>query len=51
MDLDSRLIERWRPEDNRPEVVDEVLEWTLPGGATGRLNVRLLFAEIWEDTR
>jgi Uma2 family endonuclease len=49
VDLDARLIERWRPEDSRPEIVDQVLEWSLPGGATGRLNVHELFAEIWED--
>jgi Uma2 family endonuclease len=49
VDLDARLIERWRPEDSRPEIVGEVLEWSLPGGATGRLNVRQLLAQIWED--
>ncbi|MDP3772867.1 MAG: Uma2 family endonuclease, partial [Gemmatimonadales bacterium] len=49
VDLDSRLIERWRPEDTGPEIVDEVLEWSFAGGATGRLNVGQLFAQIWED--
>ena len=34
VDLDARLIERWRPEDSRPEIVGEELEWSLPGGAT-----------------
>jgi Uma2 family endonuclease len=48
VDLDARLIERWRPEDSRPEVVDDVLEWTLPGGATGRLDVRRFFLEVWD---
>lgn len=51
VDLDARLIERWRPEDARPEIADEALEWSLLGGATGRLNVHELFAEIWEDAR
>jgi len=51
VDLDARLIERWRPEDSRPEIADEALDWSLPGGATGQLNVRQLFAEVWEDTR
>jgi Uma2 family endonuclease len=50
VDLDARLIERWRPEDSRPEIVDEMLEWALTGGAAGRLDVRQLFAEVWEDT-
>lgn len=27
VDLDSRLVERWRPDDERPEVIAEVLEW------------------------
>lgn len=46
LDLDARLMERWRPEDTRPEVVDDVLEWALPGGASGRLDVRRLFLEL-----
>ncbi|HTR21311.1 MAG TPA: Uma2 family endonuclease [Gemmatimonadales bacterium] len=49
VDVDARLIERWRPEDTRPEIVDEALEWTLPGGASGRLDVRRLFLEVWEE--
>jgi Uma2 family endonuclease len=49
VDLDARLIERWRPEDTRPEIVAETLEWALPGGASGRLDVRQLFLELWED--
>ena len=27
VDLDARLVERWRPEDSRPEIVTGVLEW------------------------
>src|SRR5687767_5931986 len=27
VDLDARLIERWRPEDERPEILAEQLEW------------------------
>ena len=27
VDLDARVIERWRPDDLRPEVIDQVLEW------------------------
>jgi len=27
VDLDARLVERWRPEDERPEVVGATLEW------------------------
>ena len=27
VDLDARLVERWRPGDQRPEVLAERLEW------------------------
>jgi Uma2 family endonuclease len=27
VDLDARLVERWRPDDVRPEIVDERLVW------------------------
>lgn len=49
-DLDARLIERWRPEDTRPEIADESLEWLLPTGAAGRLDVRQSFRDVWEES-
>jgi hypothetical protein len=27
VDLDARLVERWRPNDGRPEIVIETLRW------------------------
>ena len=33
VDLEARLLERWRPGDERPEVLTEKLEWS-PEGAT-----------------
>lgn len=51
VDLDARLIERWRPADERPEIADGILEWTLPGGAAGALDVRRFFLDVWEETR
>ena len=27
VDIDSRLVERWRPDDHRPEVIADVLQW------------------------
>jgi len=27
VDIDSRLVERWRPGDQQPEIIAEVLEW------------------------
>lgn len=50
VDLDARLIERWRPDDVRPEMLDASLEWALPGGATGQLDVAAFFREVWETS-
>ena len=49
VDLDARLVERWRPEDTRPEVVDGVLEWILPGGASGTIDLPSFFREVFEE--
>jgi len=48
VDVDARVIERWRPEDERPEIVDETLDWGL-GGTASRLDVHALFQRVWED--
>ena len=50
VDLDARLIERWRPEDARPEVLDASLEWR-PAGADAplMLDVRAFFREVWDE--
>ena len=43
----SRTIERWRPDDERPELVSERLEWA-PEGATRPflLNLVAFFADV-----
>ena len=46
VDLDARLIERWTPGDERPEVLATQLAWTLPGGASGVVDVVALFATL-----
>ena len=46
VDMDARLIERWTLADERPEVLAETLAWTLPGGASGVLDVAALFATL-----
>ncbi len=45
VDTDARTVERWRPADERPEVLSERLEW-LPAGAAEPLvlDLPLLFA-------
>jgi len=45
VDADSRLVERWRPEDERPEIVTSVLRWSLPGGASGAIDLAAVFRE------
>ena len=47
VDLDARLIERWRPADQRPEIVRDRLEW-LPEGAAEPLVIEVpaFFAEV-----
>lgn len=50
VDVDARLIERWRPEDARPEIVTERLEWQ-PDSAQPPLVLDLpsLFAAIHDE--
>jgi len=46
VDLDARLVERWRPDDIRPEVLDERLVWAPPELPTPvTLDLPALFAE------
>jgi len=46
VDLDARLIERWRPADDRPEIVDDVMRWSLPDGASRELELTETFGEL-----
>ena len=41
VDLDSRLVERWRAGDERPEILDRALEWRRPAGSEKPLLVDL----------
>ncbi len=41
VDLDARLVERWRPEDGRPEILVERLVWQ-PKGASQPLDIDLV---------
>ncbi len=47
VDLDARLIERWRPDDARPEILAERMTWQPVEGEPG-LEIELvrMFAEI-----
>ncbi len=47
VDLDARLIERWRPADERPELLHEAMVWH-PDGASDplRLDLPALFRAV-----
>jgi Uma2 family endonuclease len=50
MDVDARLIERWQPADERPEVITDQLSWQ-PAGATSpfMLDLPTFFRSILQD--
>ena len=47
VDLDSRLVERWRPGDDRPEILSETLVWQpSESAAPFELDLAAFFAEV-----
>jgi Uma2 family endonuclease len=50
VDLDARLVERWRPSEERPEVLDLSLRWE-PEEAGDALEIDLVryFREVWDE--
>ena len=49
VDIDARLIERWRPNDDRPEILTEGLTWTPEGATTPfALDLTHYFTRIWD---
>lgn len=52
VDLDARVVERWRPGDERPEVLGETIEWrATPGAAPLTIALPPLFSRIHGETR
>ena len=50
VDLDARLVERWRPEDVRPEVLTEKLAWQPdPSAPPFELDLPRYFAQALAD--
>lgn len=50
VDLDARLVERWRPGDARPEVLRDVLTWQPVGAAEPlTLDLRAYFKRVMGD--
>jgi Uma2 family endonuclease len=51
VDADSRTIERWRPDDERPEVLSESITWHPEGAASPlTLDLPLYFARVHRET-
>lgn len=46
VDIDARLIERWRQGDERPEIVDGELQWELSVGVSGVIVISELFEQL-----
>jgi Uma2 family endonuclease len=50
VDLDTRLVERWRPGDARPEVLTERLRWQPePGTDPLEIDLSAFFAQVLGD--
>lgn len=50
VDLEARLVERWTPPDERPEVLTETLTWQRAGAAEPfSLDLPGYFAEIFDE--
>jgi Uma2 family endonuclease len=49
-DIDARLVERWRPDDTRPEVNDTSLEWRVTADAEPLvIDLPVLWREALDD--
>jgi Uma2 family endonuclease len=50
VDLDARLIERWKPDHERPEILAETLGWQPdPGHPALELDLPAYFADVLEE--
>ena len=50
VDLDARIVERWRPNDERPEILSDTIAWA-PNDATELLELDLVrfFGRVLDD--
>ncbi len=52
VDVDARVVERWRPTQETPELLRDSLVWSPRGGAALVIDLLALFARIdatWKD--
>ncbi|MGH7583405.1 MAG: Uma2 family endonuclease [Gemmatimonadales bacterium] len=47
VDLDARVVERWRHGDTRPEICDAELRFAFANGVAGSIDLPEYFAEVW----
>ncbi len=51
VDPDARLVERWRPDDHRPEILSDTLSWTpVSNGPTLSLDLPALFRAALDES-
>jgi Uma2 family endonuclease len=49
VDLDGRVIERWRHGQERPEILSDRLVWTPAEGVSVQLDIASYFDEVWGE--
>ena len=50
VDLDARTVERWRPGNERPQVLRTTISWLPPEAEVSlRIDLRAYFAEVWGE--
>ncbi|HXO84958.1 MAG TPA: Uma2 family endonuclease, partial [Gemmatimonadales bacterium] len=50
VDLEARLVERWRPGDERPEILTERIEWLpAPGVVPLIIDLGGFFRRVFDD--
>lgn len=50
VELDARLVERWRPDDDRPEIIEERLTWEPePSKSPFVLDLPVFFARLLDE--
>jgi Uma2 family endonuclease len=49
VDLDGRVVERWHPEESRPEVLSGRLRWSPADGIELDLDLATFFGEVWGE--
>jgi Uma2 family endonuclease len=50
VDVDAQIVERWRPDDERPEIAADELLWTLRAKTAGlSIDLPALFSRVLDD--